>query len=115
MKIKEVARTLKVVFPGGYNGHFDVGLPRPYDGFEYLKEDFMPGQFHFHAPSEHAVDGKHHDLEMHIVKSDYNVNHSVIGIFFDVGEESSFLKSLRMTTATKEGTYIDPVPFHDFI
>jgi len=24
-------------------------------------------QFHFHAPSEHTIEGKHSDLEMHIV------------------------------------------------
>ena len=28
---------------------------------------FTPLQFHFHAPSEHTVDGKHHDLEVHFV------------------------------------------------
>lgn len=80
-----------------------------------MEEDFGPGQFHFHSPSEHAVDGKLHDLEMHIVKSDDFENHSVVGIFFDVGEESPFLKSLKMTTATKEGAYVDPIAFHDFV
>jgi len=30
-------------------------------------EGNKPVQLHFHAPSEHAVDGKHMDLEMQIV------------------------------------------------
>ena len=29
--------------------------------------DFFAQQFHFHAPSEHSIDGKLMDLEMHIV------------------------------------------------
>ena len=31
------------------------------------KEDevFNPVQFHYHAPSEHTIDGRHYDLEMH--------------------------------------------------
>ena len=28
---------------------------------------FTPVQFHFHAPSEHRIDGKQYDAEMHIV------------------------------------------------
>lgn len=29
--------------------------------------EFTALQFHFHAPSENTIDGKHMDLEMHIV------------------------------------------------
>lgn len=31
------------------------------------KADFFAHQFHFHSPSEHSIDGKLMDLEMHIV------------------------------------------------
>ena len=35
----------------------------------YDSEDiiFLPLQFHFHSPSEHTIDEKHFDLEMHVV------------------------------------------------
>ena len=39
---------------------FLANHPGGEDSFESL-------QFHFHAPSEHTVDGVQYDLEMHIV------------------------------------------------
>jgi len=32
-----------------------------------LESNFSPLQMHFHAPSEHTIDGKHFDLEVHLV------------------------------------------------
>ena len=58
-----------------------------------------PLQFHFHAPSEHAVDGKLMDLEMHIVHQDTDGGLAVLGIFFDQGaggsEANTFLAALQ--------------------
>ena len=48
--------------------------------------DFTPKQFHFHAPSEHSVDGKLMDAEVHLVhtyKDKDTTYGSVLGIFFD--------------------------------
>ena len=51
---------------------------------------FNAVQFHFHSPSEHTHNGKHYDLEMHIVHTADNVNsttpimYAAVGIFFDV-------------------------------
>ena len=40
---------------------------------------------HFHAPSEHTFNGKHYDLELHIVNSNPDKTAlSVIAIYFDV-------------------------------
>ena len=64
------------------------------------KSVFSPLQFHFHAPSEHSVDGKLYDLEVHFVhlyKESGDLG-AVIGIFFDKEEggdyESEFLNNL---------------------
>ena len=64
------------------------------------KSVFSPLQFHFHAPSEHSVDGKLYDLEVHFVhlyKESKDLG-AVIGIFFDKEEggdyESEFLNNL---------------------
>lgn len=43
------------------DGEFQLTFP---DGSMSLYE---PIQLHFHSPSEHTVEGKYHDLEMHIV------------------------------------------------
>jgi carbonic anhydrase len=46
---------------------------------------------HFHAPSEHTVEGKHFDLELHIVHVDAVQNPAaVIAIFFDRVEGGTF-------------------------
>ena len=55
-------------------------------------------QFHFHAPSEHSIDGKLLDLEMHIVhlldsKREHNNSQfgaGVLGFFFKVMPEEYF-------------------------
>ena len=64
-------------------------------------EFFTPRQFHVHAPSEHSVEGKLYDLELHLVhtyKGDPNLYGAVIGFFFDReaggSEENPFLQSL---------------------
>ena len=42
-------------------------------------------QFHFHAPSEHTFDGKHYDLELHLVHWNYDEDRILeVCIFFDV-------------------------------
>ena len=56
-------------------------------------------QFHFHAPSEHTVDGKFFDLEVHFVHLGPNGDtFSVVGVFFDVqdggSDENPFVKSV---------------------
>jgi len=42
-------------------------------------------QFHFHAPSEHTVDGKSHAMEMHLVHKNDKGALAVIGVFIDEG------------------------------
>lgn len=54
---------------------------------------FSPAQFHFHAPSEHSVDGKLYDLEFHLVHTYADTNGmlgGVLGIFFDVEEGGDY-------------------------
>lgn len=45
---------------------------------------FTPLQIHWHAPSEHTVDGKYYDAEAHIVHSKEDGSLAVLGIFFEV-------------------------------
>ena len=39
---------------------------------------------HWHTPSEHTVDGKHYDAEVHLVSMDADGNRAGTGIFFSV-------------------------------
>ncbi len=58
-------------------------------------------QFHFHTLSEHKVDGKHYDMEMHLVhandafiaKKDGG-KLAVLGVFIKAGAENEVLKGV---------------------
>lgn len=91
-----------------------VNLPAPQNENTRLQLTFEDGktvaytplQFHFHAPSEHTVNGKHYDLEVHFVHKVQGTGlgdnkmelGAVIGIFFDVEEggdqDNTFIKSV---------------------
>ena len=41
-------------------------------------------QYHIHAPSEHTIDGKNYEVEIHLVHKSYIHNKlAVVGLFFD--------------------------------
>jgi carbonic anhydrase len=48
-------------------------------------------QFHFHSPSEHQVDGKNLDLELHLVHKSEKGELSVVGLLFKKGKENRSL------------------------
>ena len=43
-------------------------------------------QFHFHAPSEHTINGEHAKVELHFVHADNEGHLAVIGVLFFEGE-----------------------------
>lgn len=88
-----------------------VTIPYAYDYGAELDITFADGsqsfyeplQFHFHSPSEHTVDGKNYDLEVHFVhyikgSSDNGspLLGAVVGVFFDTGDDTpnAFIESL---------------------
>lgn len=50
--------------------------------------NFTLTQFHFHAESEHTIDGKHYPLEAHFVHVAQDGRIAVIGVFFNEGAEN---------------------------
>lgn len=51
-------------------------------------------QYHFHSPSEHAIDGKLYDMEMHLVHKNSEGKLAVVGLMFRAGEENAILAPL---------------------
>lgn len=49
---------------------------------------FTLTQFHFHAASEHTVDGKHYPMEAHFVNTAQDGRIAVIAVFFEEGAEN---------------------------
>ncbi|KAF0926949.1 hypothetical protein E2562_028535, partial [Oryza meyeriana var. granulata] len=52
-------------------------------------------QLHWHSPSEHTVDGRRYDMELHLVHDDGNSNTAVIGVLYVIGNADPFLRALE--------------------
>ncbi|KAG7388004.1 hypothetical protein PHYPSEUDO_013256 [Phytophthora pseudosyringae] len=57
-------------------------------------------QFHFHAPSEHTVNGKARAMELHLVHQAEDGALAVVGVFFTEGKENAFLAQFWDEIAT---------------
>lgn len=56
---------------------------------------YLLRQCHWHSPSEHTVNGRRFDMEIHLVHQSATGKIAVIGAFYHLGANDSFL--LRMT------------------
>ncbi len=94
------------------NGHT---IQFNYNGLATLNFDdteFSLIQFHFHANSEHTVDGTQYPLEVHLVHSGPGAL-VVIGIFFEAGDENTFLaKFMDNLPDDEDETYTDTDNFY---
>ncbi|WP_416208312.1 carbonic anhydrase [Erwinia sp. HR93] len=57
-------------------------------------ETFVLKQFHFHAPSENTIHGKHYPMEMHLVNQDADGEIAVVAVMFEVGNTNPELEKL---------------------
>ncbi|AUZ63608.1 TPA: carbonic anhydrase family protein [Citrobacter amalonaticus] len=64
---------------------------------------FTLQQFHFHAPSENTVHGKHYAMEMHLVHKDANGAIAVVAVMFDKGAANTELDKLWATMPEQTG------------
>lgn len=101
-------KTMQVsIADDGNQGQFTI------DFWDGSSSTFVPLQFHLHGPSEHSVNGKLYDLEVHIVHKYKQAGEmklgAVIGVFFEVQDGASnnaFLDSLmvdRLDTSANTG------------
>ena len=60
-------------------------------------------QFHFHHLSEHTVDGKPADMEMHLVHQDADGNLAVVGVFLTAGRQNEALEYVWQNMPAQEG------------
>lgn len=87
-----------------------------------MEKSYTLANFHFHAPSEHRINGKTYDLEMHSVFSlDGSVINDflVLGIIFELDDNAAnntMISALDMEnlTSTRPIEPITSVPLKDF-
>ncbi|XP_028808090.1 alpha carbonic anhydrase 7-like [Neltuma alba] len=65
-------------------------------GYLQINEtQYILRQCHWHSFSEHTIDGKRFDLELHMVHETEAGEAAVIGILYKIGKPDAFLSSLR--------------------
>ncbi|ACB53676.1 putative carbonic anhydrase [Crocosphaera subtropica ATCC 51142] len=60
-------------------------------------------QFHFHTPSEHSLNGKKSDMELHLVHQNEKGNIAVIGVFIEAGKANSTVTTIWNHLSETEG------------
>lgn len=67
-------------------------------------------QFHFHAPSEHEINGLHYPVEIHFVNKSEAGELAVVGVFVRNGKHNSawdpFISNMLKATANAEDTKV---------
>ncbi|KAI3694494.1 hypothetical protein L1987_77459 [Smallanthus sonchifolius] len=74
-------------------------------GIEVNGSTYKLVQCHWHTPSEHTIDGKRYDAELHFVHSNDQKQLAVIGVLFEVGETDPFIE--KMTESKFKGLDAD--------
>jgi carbonic anhydrase len=68
------------------------------------RDTWTLAQFHFHAPSEHTLDGTSYPLEIHLVHVDAaGKPAAVVGVFIRAGKENAALARAFQSLPAKEG------------
>ena len=83
------------------NGHTIQLNARPGSLLTIGKLQYSLKQFHFHAPSEHAFDGKRTAMEAHFVHAEPDGRLAVIGVLMVAGEGNKAFSDI-MAVAPKE-------------
>ncbi|TVU00810.1 hypothetical protein EJB05_53749 [Eragrostis curvula] len=52
-------------------------------------------QLHWHSPSEHTLNGRRYDMELHMVHQSAEGKAAVIGVLYEVGDHDAFLHRLE--------------------
>lgn len=76
------------------NGHTEQVVIPDGSGIRLDGKQYPLKQFHFHAPSEHTVDGVAEAMELHLVHITEAGEIAVVGVLLAEGEENAALKSV---------------------
>ncbi|KAL6859102.1 hypothetical protein ACP4OV_018104 [Aristida adscensionis] len=52
-------------------------------------------QLHWHSPSEHTVDGRRYDMELHMVHESAEKKAAVIGVLYEIGAHDAYLHKME--------------------
>ncbi len=85
------------------NGHSVEAVPEPGSTVEIDGTVLELDNFHFHASSEHVVDGKSYPLEFHFVNQAEDGSLAVFGVFVEEGRANPAFDGLTEDVPSEEG------------
>jgi carbonic anhydrase len=80
LAVENTGHVVEVMIPPGVEDVLQIGGDR-----------YQLTQYHFHAPSEHTVNGRHADVEGHFVHTNAAGDTAVVGVFYRIGPGSNRL------------------------
>jgi carbonic anhydrase len=91
LTVENTGHVVEVPVPAGIQDTLQIG-----------REFYELVQYHFHAPSEHAVNGRHADVEAHFVHMNAQGATAVVGVFYRRGHDQNAVldRILRSAPAT---------------
>ncbi|MBE5107910.1 carbonic anhydrase family protein [Bacillus thuringiensis] len=90
------------------NGHSIEGKANSSNDYLMLGENrYTLKQFHFHTPSEHQFDGKHADMELHLVHQNDQGQLAVIGIMINEGQKNEVFTEMWENLPSSKNTKVD--------
>ncbi|WP_080422656.1 carbonic anhydrase family protein [Burkholderia ubonensis] len=98
------------------NGHTIQANVSSKSSLSFRGENYELKQFHFHTPSEHAIDGKRTEMEAHFVHANSSGKLLVLGVFMRAGRTHDDFTTIMATAPKTSGaktlpTAIDPASF----
>lgn len=100
------------------NGHTIEAAPETAGAagnFSIGEETYTVAQFHFHDPSEHTIDGKHSEMEMHVVGKTSAGKIAVLGVLLEVGTANEPLSELFTSMPSKVTEESDAIKLQEEI
>ena len=86
------------------NGHTIQANVEANGGVTIGENRFALAQFHFHTPSEHALDGQRTHMEAHFVNADDKGRLLVVGVLMKAGSSHAPFAQLMASAPKKEGS-----------
>ena len=77
-----------------YDGHTIKEVEERGSFVELEGVRFELQQFHFHSPSEHTIDGKHFDMEMHLVHKSDEGHVAVVAVLIQQGRNNAAFETI---------------------
>jgi carbonic anhydrase len=98
------------------NGHTIQANAAPGSTLVIGKDTYNLIQFHFHAPSEHAVNGKRFAMEVHFVHA-AGERRAAVGVFMTPGRKNAAFAAIMQAAPRTEGekTLDQPVDLRQFL